>query len=92
MLKLGRKFKEVLLQLKDQLAEEATWEDADDFHKTFPNYILEDKDQTKGEAIVAVTPAGAEEQIKGKMTNDSKISFSVTINTRISYNACINGE
>ena len=58
MLKLGRKFKEVLLQLKDQLAEEATWEDADDFHKTFPNYILEDKDQTKGEAIVAVTPAG----------------------------------
>lgn len=53
ILKLGRNFKEVLVQWKGQLVDDATWEDEEDFITTFPDFILEDKDVFQEEAIVA---------------------------------------
>ena len=53
VLKLGKNFSELLVKWKGQSAEEATWEDAKDFQVTFPNFILEDKDISKGGANVA---------------------------------------
>ena len=53
VLKLGKKFSELLVKWKGQSAEEATWEDAKDFQVTFPNFTLEDKDVSKGGANVA---------------------------------------
>lgn len=34
--------RQVLVQWKGQSKEDATWEDWDEFHKSFPNYHLED--------------------------------------------------
>lgn len=53
VLKLGRSFKELLVQWKGQSAADATWEDAKAFFATFPEFILEDKDVSQEGAIVA---------------------------------------
>lgn len=54
ILRHGKCFTEVLVHWKGQTTEDATWEDAEDFHITFPDFILEDKDKFQGGAIVAV--------------------------------------
>ena len=42
--------------------EEATWEDTEDFHKTFPQFILEEKDASQEGAIVANSSGEGEHQ------------------------------
>lgn len=53
VLKRGRVFSEILVQWTGQSEVDATWEDLVAFKEAFLSFILEDKDLSKGGAIVA---------------------------------------
>lgn len=52
VIKGGQIFSEVLVQWKDQPVEDATWEDIIAFKQTFPRFVFEDKDHSKGRQLL----------------------------------------
>jgi hypothetical protein len=59
----GEKVDQVLIRWKDQVMEEATWEDTIAIKSQFPNFCLEDKAMLSGGSIVRGRTAGEEEAL-----------------------------
>jgi hypothetical protein len=59
----GENVDQVLIRWKDQVVEEATWEDTIVIKSQFPNFCLEDKAMLSGGSVVRARTSGEEEAL-----------------------------